>query len=111
MNPGLPGTGIGGLFYILCALLMPFIQMWWELTGNPRAHGKWPLVIRQAALAGLMVVAMTLTFMGLDLLVRELASAVTLSRTSRLIPVIGTSAVLAAVLLSMQLLRLWTSQR
>jgi len=43
MNVGLPGTGIGGVFYLLSALCMPVA----ELTRRTR----WRLVARQAAMA------------------------------------------------------------
>lgn len=38
MNAGLPGTGIGGAFYLVCALLMPFHQLYKTLKnkGQPQ---------------------------------------------------------------------------
>jgi len=42
MNVGLPGTGIGGLFYLLSALCMPF---------SGRVSGRWRVVARQTAMA------------------------------------------------------------
>lgn len=64
MNPGLPGTGIGGLFYILTALWMPVCEIWRWSRGN--TNGRWPLVARQFAIAVGVVVAMSGVFWALD---------------------------------------------
>ena len=50
MNVGLPGTGLGGLFYLATALLMPV----WELIATLRGRsnwGRWKQVGLQAGLA------------------------------------------------------------
>ena len=48
MTAGLPGAGIGGLFYLFSALLMPVRSLHRAATGGaPR----WRLALRQAALA------------------------------------------------------------
>ena len=111
MNPGLPGTGIGGLFYILCALAMPIVQAWRQHSGDPRATGQWPQVWRQVLLAAAMVLAMSVMFYALDLLIRETLSEGLYQRSSRLIPVVWTSGVLAFVLLFMHVARLWLHRR
>jgi hypothetical protein len=64
MNPGLPGTGIGGLFYILSALWMPVCEIWRRCRGN--ATGGWPLVARQFAIAVGVAAAMSGVFWALD---------------------------------------------
>jgi len=64
MNPGLPGTGIGGLFYILSALWMPICEVWRRSQGD--APGQWPLVARQFGIAVGVVAAMTGVFWALD---------------------------------------------
>jgi hypothetical protein len=64
MNPGLPGTGIGGLFYILSALWMPACEIWRRCRGN--AAGGWPLVARQFAIAVGVAAAMSGVFWALD---------------------------------------------
>ncbi len=50
MNVGLPGTGIGGLFYLMTALLMPVIEVIQTLRGKSTLE-RWQLVIRQTLLA------------------------------------------------------------
>src|SRR3954464_5081056 len=50
MTAGLPGVGIGGIFYLASALAMPLRSLYAVLTG--RAHlARWPLALRQAAIA------------------------------------------------------------
>ena len=50
MNVGLPGTGIGGLFYLLMALFMPVAELFHTFRGRSTLH-RWRLVLRQANLA------------------------------------------------------------
>ena len=39
MNVGLPGTGVGGLFYLLLAVLMPLHELWRTAQGRGSARG------------------------------------------------------------------------
>ena len=48
MNAGLPGVGIGGMFYLASALLMPFRSLAVRLAGRD-AH--WTVAVRQALIA------------------------------------------------------------
>lgn len=50
MSVGLPGTGVGGLFYLLSALLMPFREAHRATTGRSdrRSRG---VVLRQSLIA------------------------------------------------------------
>lgn len=50
MNAGLPGTGIGGVFYLLCALLMPFFELVKTLRGQS-SWVRWALIFRQLTMA------------------------------------------------------------
>ena len=50
MNAGLPGTGIGGLFYLVTALLMPAVEMVRTLRGRSSV-ARWRIVLRQVTLA------------------------------------------------------------
>jgi hypothetical protein len=53
MTAGLPGTGIGGLFYLISAVLMPFRELWRASTGRGNAeHMK--LALRQFTMASLI---------------------------------------------------------
>lgn len=50
MNAGLPGTGIGGLFYLLAGLLLPVIEVYQTLKGRSSLE-RWRFVLRHTALA------------------------------------------------------------
>lgn len=50
MNAGLPGTGIGGFFYLLCAIIMPFIELYYTLKGRS-SWKRWRLVLKQLFIA------------------------------------------------------------
>jgi len=64
VNVGLPGTGIGGLFYLLAALLLPLV----ELSRTVRGRGslrRWGLVMRQAMIAlGIILAIWATTWIG-----------------------------------------------
>ena len=49
-NAGLPGTGLGGFFYILMALIMPFYELYLTLLGRS-SWARWKLVIYQLFIA------------------------------------------------------------
>lgn len=50
-NAGLPGTGIGGFFYILLAIIMPFCELYLSLLGRS-SWVRWKLVLKQLFIAG-----------------------------------------------------------
>ena len=49
MFAGLPGTGLGGLFYALLVCWMPFRELWLLARGRS-SHGRWALVACQVGL-------------------------------------------------------------
>lgn len=55
MTAGVPGTGIGGLFYLIAALLLPLRGVTLKLRGEQVA---WPMILRQSRMA-------LLVFLGL----------------------------------------------
>lgn len=59
MSAGLPGLGLGGLFFIFSALLAPFRQLSRTFRGQSRP-GEWAMVGRQFGQATLMVAAIDL---------------------------------------------------
>ncbi|GGO75343.1 hypothetical protein [Nocardioides deserti] len=59
MTAGLPGTGLGGLLYVLLALFMPLRELYLTARGRS-SRERWAVVGRQASLA-LGVVAALLT--------------------------------------------------
>lgn len=50
MSVGIPGTGIGGLFYLISGLMMPLREIAFALKGQPRRPKIWRLVLRQTVL-------------------------------------------------------------
>lgn len=59
MVVGVPGTGIGGLFYLLMACSMPFVEAWKWVRGE-RSERRWSFIFAQLGLVGSIVGAMTL---------------------------------------------------
>jgi hypothetical protein len=55
---GLPGTGIGGLFFILSAFFMVVVELQRTLRGKS-SRARWRIVGRHAAVAATMVAAVT----------------------------------------------------
>jgi hypothetical protein len=109
MSAGLPGLGLGGLFFIFSALLAPFGELWRTIRGRSRP-GEWRIVGRQFAQAVTMVIAidltLRLTYVGLSLAgAGDVPSAV--SGTVLPLTLIGiTSALLVAVLVAAKLAQL-----
>ncbi|MCH1867597.1 hypothetical protein [Nocardioides sp. CFH 31398] len=98
MTAGLPGTGLGGLFYLLLALAMPVIELVRTLRGDHSAE-RWRLALTQAGIAlGIVgatvgvVVAVRLLVPGAggDLTLALLAPLVALGVLSLLAAVVGT---------------------
>ena len=56
-NAGLPGTGLGGLFYILLALWMPLAELYRTARGRS-SPDRWRQVLAQFAQACAIVVAL-----------------------------------------------------
>jgi len=64
MNAGLPGAGIGGVFYLVLALFMPFLELYKTIRGESSLK-RWLIVVRQLMMAGAIFAGMWL--MGLFL--------------------------------------------
>lgn len=115
MNVGLPGLGLSGLFFTLCALAMPFV----ELGRTLRRRGsreRWRRALQQFGLAAAMVgvyvgmgalaslASRRLFGTGADEVLQQAARVVpTRSDGSALAPVVVTAAVLATLLLVVRL--------
>ena len=121
MTVGIPGIGIGGIFYLVSALLMPMRSLGAVLSG--RSHeARWPLAVRQFSMAATILAALWLTGWSLGWLMATLApAAVTgagaVANTTQVHNVVKTSALLlsfgtlAVVLTMVQVLRLTLSAR
>jgi len=111
MNPGLPGTGVGGLFYILVALWMPACEGLRRWQGDATRRGS--VVAKQFAIAIGVVAAMSGVFWGLDMVLmldRVAAHAVIAPHavvTMRVSALLVTSSVLGAVLGTVEFVRLY----
>lgn len=109
MSAGLPGLGLGGLFFIASALLAPFVELVRTARGQSNRQ-RWGQVIRQFAQAVLMIAAVELTLRGIHLALSFNGDGtgdgggVT---AIPLAPIAITGAVLAALLLSAKVLELF----
>lgn len=79
MFAGLPGTGLGGLFYALLVLLMPLRELW--LRGR---HGRWGFIARQWALLAGILAGLTLEAWALAWLLQPESGAGALAEEARL---------------------------
>lgn len=67
MTPGIPGVGLGGLFFIISALLAPIFELIQTIRGRS-SLARWRLVVRQAAMAASIVLATTAALWLLELI-------------------------------------------
>jgi hypothetical protein len=71
MNVGLPGAGIGGLFYLICTVLMPFKEVFLTLT-KPEHKFRYRLILTQLSIVsgivgGIIIIYMLVSHLfGLD---------------------------------------------
>jgi len=111
MTVGLPGTGIGGMFYLLSALAMPFSEAYRWVRG--RASGGWRMVAGQLAIVGGILVGMFLTGRLLGAALHATQHQVRLplgsvpSNALRIASLVLSIGTLVAVLAAVELLRLW----
>jgi len=111
MTVGLPGTGIGGMFYLLSALAMPISEAYRRVRG--RASGGWRMVAGQLAIVGGILVAMFLTGRLIGVALHAAQHQVRLplgsvpSNALRIAALVLSIGTLGAVLGAVELLRLW----
>jgi len=60
MVAGLPGTGIGGCFFLLTALLMPVVELWRTVQGRSSLK-QWGFVLQYCGMALGIMAAMWAT--------------------------------------------------
>ena len=106
MNVGLPGTGIGGLFYLLTALMMPLVELARTFAGRSSLK-RWQIAMRQSLLACGVIAGLSLTSQLLGVLARTdrgaNAGVQVGSQAARFLgvtPTLWTYGTLAAVLLA-----------
>jgi hypothetical protein len=69
MTAGLPGTGIGGVFYLLLAVLMPFRELVRMLRGKS-SRQRWAVIATQWGYVAAIGLTMWLEMWGLEILVK-----------------------------------------
>ena len=114
MSAGLPGIGLGGLFFIISALLAPLVEIVRTLRGTSSLEA-WIGVARNFSLAVVMIVAIELTLRLAQVAISgagaeqagEGAGAIAMP----LVPVGITAALLMAVLLGAKLLQVASTAR
>jgi len=110
VNAGLPGTGIGGIFYLASALAMPLREAYRRVRG--RAAGNRRVVAAQLAIAGGILGAMWVTgrLLGLALAaarpIARLGTSLPPSNVLRIASITLALGTLAGVLVGVELLRL-----
>jgi|SRR5687767_360160 hypothetical protein len=72
MTAGLPGVGIGGIFYLASALLMPFRSLVAMFAGR---ETRWPVALRQALIALATLAAIWATGWAIGWLIAAAPSA------------------------------------
>jgi hypothetical protein len=109
VSAGLPGLGLGGLFFVLSALLAPFVELIRTARGRSSVAA-WRAVCRQFALALTMVAAVELTLRSLCTLADATGLAGPLSDRSptvlALLPIGITLGLLACVLAAAKTMQL-----
>jgi hypothetical protein len=106
MSVGIPGTGIGGLFYLISGLLIPATEILAGARKKKRRAKAWRLVVRQTFLVMGILAGIWITGWLLGLLISRPAGASDgLDRTA---PVAGTGPLwgAAAVLVGLAMLGL-----
>jgi len=74
MTAGLPGTGIGGVFYLLSTLLMPIIEIIMTIRGKSSV-ARWMFVLRQLAMGATILGGMWLLGLFAGVMYNIFASA------------------------------------
>ena len=114
MSAGLPGIGLGGLFFILSALLAPLVEIARTLRGTSSVSA-WLGVMRNFALAVVMIAAIEATLRLAELAIAgagaEEAGEGGGALAMPLIPVGITAALLTAVLFGAKLMQVASARR
>jgi hypothetical protein len=109
MAAGLPGLGLGGLFFILCALLAPFPELWRTIRGRGELAA-WRAIGRQLAQALAMIAAIDLSlrlvYLGLTVTGLGHAPSAAIGTVIPLTMIGITSALMVAVVVGAKLAQL-----
>jgi len=108
MNVGLPGAGIGGLYYLICTAVMPFKEIFMTLT-KPKHQFRYRLVFSQLSIASAIVLGFINIYKLLNTLFKaELSLQVSINNISFLpsysLPIFISLALLIFILVVIELL-------
>ncbi len=73
MTAGIPGTGIGGIFYLISAFAMPFVEIIKTLRGRSSIR-RWIAVVRQLTMASAILASMWMLGLALGYLLETQAT-------------------------------------
>lgn len=106
MNVGLPGAGIGGLYYLICAAVIPFKELHLSLT-NTEHRFRYRLVLTQLGIASTIIFGFILIYQLVNRLFDTDLSLPTLTETNgfavSLYPVVISLALLLVILIIVEL--------
>jgi len=113
MNVGLPGAGIGGIFYLLCALAMPVKEVFLTIT-RPKHTFRYRLVTKQLSIVTGIVSGVIFIYklannvFGVDLSLSASEGGTSIIFYS-LLPVLISFALLLIILTSVRLIGFFSS--
>lgn len=111
MAAGMPGTGIGGLFFILSAFAMLIVEIGQTLRGRS-SRARWGIVLRNLAIATTMVIAVSAAFWAVQtVFFADDPKSQQRSWLTPLIPLLITLGILLLVLSAASALRLIVAAR
>lgn len=82
MTAGLPGVGIGGIFYLLCALAMPFVELANTLRGRT-SKKRWGVVAKQFLMLCSIIAGFWITGLFLAAILRKIVPCYALHLPAR----------------------------
>jgi hypothetical protein len=108
MVAGIPGTGIGGLFYLLSVLFMPFREVTKLVRGKSNLK-RWKFIVMQFGLASGIIVGFWITGLILAYLIPEKAhlfmKQTAWGNVLKVKPFVISISVLSAVIIAVEILR------
>jgi hypothetical protein len=113
MNVGLPGAGVGGLFYLLCALAMPIKEVYLTIT-RPRHKFRYRLVATQLGIViGIVSGVLAIYELVKNLFGLELSSPAPTDSVMfySLLPVLISFSLLLIILITVRIAGLFSSPR
>jgi hypothetical protein len=111
---GLPGTGLGGIFYVLLVIWMVLRESWFAARGSSTS-GRWTRIARLGSLSGTIVVSLWVEGIMLQALIAEAPVVAAPAKAApaafalnALTPALAIApfAILAVLLVSLQLAKL-----